>query len=77
VADYFQALGVPRTATRVDVRRAHAALLQTFSDEALGETVRDTMAPQLRELRYALSEAARVLSDDALRTTYLAHLEPP
>ncbi len=74
-ADYFALLGLRRNASRSDVRRAYAELDQTFDDEVLELETRGTMEPQLRELRAALEEAYAILSDDALRSAYLAHLE--
>ncbi|MCA9710740.1 MAG: DUF4388 domain-containing protein, partial [Myxococcales bacterium] len=73
--DYFAMLGVPRDASRIDVRRAHAELRRTFADEHLEARTVATLAPQLRELRDLLDEAREVLMDESLRSAYLAHLE--
>jgi CheY-like chemotaxis protein len=74
-SDYFELLGLPRDANRLEVRRAHAELLRTFSDDHLEPETRRTSSSDLAELRAALDEARLVLVDDALRIAYLAHLE--
>jgi hypothetical protein len=76
-ADYFALLGLPRDACRLDVRRAHVDLLRVFAPEALEPRTRDRFADELAELRAALDEARDVLSDDAMRSAYLAHLREP
>ena len=75
--DYFQVLDLPRSACRVDVRRAHADLRRSFADEQLEPTVRDSMGAEIEELRDLVDEARDVLIDEALRSAYLAHLEEP
>lgn len=76
-ADYFALLGLPRDATRADVRVAWADLDRTFGDERLEPATRIEMAGELVELRAALAEAKDVLSHDLLRNAYLAQLEEP
>lgn len=76
-SDYFSLLGLDFDASRVDVRRAHAELSQTFREENLEPRILEEMADELVELRTALDDALRILSDDALRNAYLAHLEEP
>lgn len=76
-ADYFEILGLPRDACRVDVTRAHAEVASTFDDENLEPRTRTEMGIELAELRAALAEARDVLMDDGLRGAYLAHLEEP
>jgi hypothetical protein len=75
--EYFAALGLPRDAARLDVRRAHAELHRTFADANLEPTVRQQLRGQLEELRDLLDEARDVLADEGLRSAYLAHLEEP
>jgi DNA-binding response OmpR family regulator len=75
--EYFAALGLPRDAARLDVRRAHAELHRTFADANLEPTVRQQLRGQLEELRDLLDEARDVLADEGLRSAYLAHLEQP
>jgi CheY-like chemotaxis protein len=76
-ADYFALLGLPRDACRLDVRRAHLDLARVFAPDALEPRTRDRFADELAELRAALDEARDVLSDDAMRSAYLAHLREP
>lgn len=76
-ADYFAALGLPRDAARLDVRRAHAELRRTFDDAHLEPAVRERLAAELSELRELLDEARDVLMDDSMRSVYLAYLEEP
>jgi hypothetical protein len=76
-ADYFAFLGIPREATRSEVREAADALLRTFADDALDAESRARTTAELFELRAALSEAREILMDDALRSAYLAHLGDP
>lgn len=75
--DYFELLGVPRTAHRVEIQRAHRTLARTFAPEQLADGVAAAWADALEEIRAALREACELLSDDALRAAYLAHLEAP
>ncbi|MCH9683772.1 MAG: hypothetical protein K0V04_20235 [Deltaproteobacteria bacterium] len=74
-ADYFEVLGLSHDAERVEVRRAHAQLHETFADDSLEPAVRESMQGQVQELRDLLDEARDVLDDDGLRSAYLAHLE--
>ncbi len=76
-ADYFELLGLGRDATRGEVRRAHVELSSTFRDEVLEEGTLDRYARELDELRAALEEARDILTDDAMRSAYLAHLGDP
>jgi DNA-binding response OmpR family regulator len=73
--DYFAALGLPRDAARLDVRRAHAELHRTFADAHLEPSVCTQLRAELEELRDLLDEARDVLVDEGLRSAYLAHLE--
>lgn len=74
-ADYFALLGLPRDATRSDVRVAWADLDRTFGETRLETSTRIELAAELTELRAALAEARDVLSHDLLRNAYLAQLE--
>lgn len=76
-ADYFELLGVGRDAARSEIRQAHHDLAESFADEALEHESRRRHARELRELRAALDEARDILSDDAMRSAYLAHLGDP
>jgi hypothetical protein len=76
-ADYFALLGVPRDASRGEIRRAHAALRATFASHQVEAETRGTYARELEELQAALDDARDVLVDDAVRSAYLAHLGEP
>lgn len=76
-ADYFALLGLERDASRADVRRAFAELSATFADQNLEPATRETLERELGELRSGLAEARDVLTDDAIRSAYLAHLGEP
>lgn len=75
--DYFAALGLPRDAERLEVRHAHAEVSRTFADAELEPSVRRDMRAELEELRDLLDEARDVLSDDGLRSAYLAYQDEP
>lgn len=75
--DYFEMLGVERDATSAQIRRAHEALAEVFSDARLERQTRESLVAELDELRAALDEAREILEDDAVRSAYLAHLESP
>ncbi|MCX4241312.1 DUF4388 domain-containing protein [Paraliomyxa miuraensis] len=75
--DYFAALGLPRDAEALEVRRAHADVSRTFADPELPPAVRTELRAELDELRDLLDEARDVLVDEGLRSAYLAYLEEP
>lgn len=72
--DYFALLGLPRGASRAEVRRAHADLTATFR-EGLEPASRVELAEELAELVAALDEARDVLTDEALYCAYVGQLE--
>jgi hypothetical protein len=72
--DYFQVLGVPRTATPHEVRRAHQALMREFAPAALDPVLAHELAPELRAIRVVLDEAVRVLGEARLRERYQTRL---
>lgn len=74
--DYFALLGLPRDATRAEVRRAYTDLSATFRDGLEPES-RAELAEELAELHAALDEAREVLTDEALHSAYLAQLGEP
>jgi len=74
--NYFALLGLGADARPMDVRRAFHELSQTFQPSAIEPAVRSRRADDLVELRAALTEAMEVLSDEVLRSAYLAHFEP-
>ena len=74
--NYFALLGLGADARPMEVRRAFHELSQTFQPSAIEPAVRSRRADDLVELRAALMEAMEVLSDEVLRSAYLAHFEP-
>jgi hypothetical protein len=72
--DYFQVLGVPRSATAHEVRRAHQALMREFAPAALDPVLATELAPELRAIRVVLDEAVRVLGEARLRERYQTRL---
>lgn len=76
-ADYFAVLGVPRDASKSEIRQAFRELEETFSDQSLETEVLRDRSLDVAELRFALQEAVHILLDDALRSAYLAHLGDP
>jgi len=73
-ADYFQVLGVPRTASAHEVRRAHQALMRELAPAALDPVLAVELAPELRAIRTVLDEAVRVLGQPRLRERYQTRL---
>jgi hypothetical protein len=73
-ADYFALLGVRRDATGFEIRRAYQAARRDFAPDGFPTDLRRELARELEEIGVVLDEAFRVLRDDRLRQTYLAHL---
>ena len=82
IANHYEVLGVPRGATRVEIRRAYLSLARTYHPDHqpgdLGPAGGGADEPGSRIL--AINEAWRVLGDARLRRTYdreLARHDPP
>jgi hypothetical protein len=73
-ADYFALLGVRRDATTFEIRRAYQSARRDFAVDSFPTDLRRELAQELDDIANVLDEAFRVLRDDRLRTTYLAHL---
>ena len=73
-ADYFQVLGVPRSASTHEVRRAHQALMRELAPAALDPVLAAELSPELGAIRAVLDEALRVLGEPALRERYQTQL---
>jgi hypothetical protein len=73
-ADYFALLGVRRDATAFEIRRAYQSARRDFAVDSFPNDLRRELAQELDDIANVLDEAFRVLRDDRLRTTYLAHL---
>jgi hypothetical protein len=76
-ADYFQILGIDRDASAAEVARAHRQLSREMNPQWLAPEVAGTLAREIEVVREVLDEAARILTDDALRRSYREHLGPP
>jgi curved DNA-binding protein CbpA len=74
-ADYFAILGLARGATPDAARHAADRLLALLSAEALGDPPPDEVTAKLAEIREVIGEARAVLTDEVLRTAYLAGLD--
>ena len=73
-ADYFALLGVRRDATNFEIRRAYQSARRDFASDCFPTDLRRELAQELDDIANVLDEAFRVLRDDRLRVTYLAHL---
>jgi hypothetical protein len=73
-ADYFALLGVRRDATAFEIRRAYQSARRDFALDSFPNDLRRELAQELDDIANVLDEAYRVLRDDRLRVTYLAHL---
>jgi hypothetical protein len=70
--DYFQVLGVSRSANAHEVRRAHQALMRELAPGALDPALAAELGAELRAIRAVLDEALRVLGEGPLRARYEA-----
>ncbi len=73
-ADYFALLGVRRDATTFEIRRAYQSARRDFAVDSFPADLRRELAQELDDIANVLDEAFRVLREDRLRVTYLAHL---
>jgi hypothetical protein len=72
--DYFEVLGVARDVTAAELRRAHERITRELAPEAIDAELTAELGARLAALREVVAEALRVLTDDRLRSRYLAHL---
>lgn len=77
--DYFQILGLPRDAGTDEIRRAHQMLSEGLAPGSLHPAVAADLEREIRDIRFVLDEATRLLSDEDLRRAYREHLpaQPP
>ncbi len=77
--DWFQVLGVPRTATSYEIRRAFLESRRAFEPSRLLSAATADLADDVQLVVQVLEEAYDVLRDEARRTRYLKALEasPP
>jgi len=78
--DYFEVLGLPRTCSGEEARRAAEALADEvahdFAEVAEDPSLTLTLAPLIADVRQVLLDARDVLGDDASRTAYRQGLGP-
>ncbi|MEZ4270661.1 MAG: DUF4388 domain-containing protein [Myxococcota bacterium] len=72
--DYFQILGVSRTATPYEIDRAYEHNLKEFSPQRFSEKVRRELTGELLEIEGVLQDARQVLLNEHLRESYARHL---
>ena len=72
--DYFEVLGVARDASDTELRRAHEQITRELAPEAIDDELSAELGDRLDAMREVVAEALRVLSNDSLRSRYLAHL---
>jgi hypothetical protein len=73
-ADYFAILGISRAAGGEEVQRAFERLSAEFDALKYAGHPDANVHHRVREIQAALSEAAHVLRDDRLRSSYSRHL---
>lgn len=73
--DYFALLGVPRTATSYDVRRAYLDLRQAFDPARLLTPRLADLSDDVRKIANVLEEAYEILHDGARRERYRRAIE--
>jgi CheY-like chemotaxis protein len=72
--DYFEVLGVGRDATDEELRHAHERIARELAPEAIDAALSAELGDRLDAMREVVAEALRVLTNDRLRSRYLAHL---
>ncbi len=71
-SDLFERLGVPRAATRDQVKAAYFQLAKQLHPDRFGSPALADLGAQVKDLFSALNEAYEVLSDDRKRGEYVA-----
>jgi len=74
--DLFERLGLPRSATREEVKSAYFQLAKKLHPDRFSSPALADAAPQVKDLFAAVNEAYEVLSDDRRRIDYLARSRP-
>ena len=73
--DYFAVLGVPRTATGYEIRRAFVSLRRTFDPARLLTPSLLDLADDVRKIVMVLEESYEILGDSARRDRYRRAIE--
>jgi curved DNA-binding protein CbpA len=73
--DYFALLGVPRSATGYDIRRAYVGLRREFEPSRILTAQTVDLRDDVDEIVEVLEEAFEVLSDEPRRERYRRALE--
>ncbi|MBC7794953.1 MAG: hypothetical protein H7Z43_14705, partial [Clostridia bacterium] len=73
-ADYFQVLGVARSATAYEVDLAFDRIARELAPGRLSPSLRNGMQPELSEIERVLEDARDVLRDSRTRDAYARHL---
>jgi hypothetical protein len=68
--DYFQILGVARSADRAEVRRAYERRSRELGPDGCGPELVSELSAEIEAIREAIGEALRILGDDELRSRY-------
>jgi hypothetical protein len=68
--DYFAVLGVPKSATSYEVRRAFTELRRVFDPDRILTPTNADLAPSIRKIVTVLEEAYDILRDSARRERY-------
>lgn len=71
-SDFFERLGLPRDATRDQVKASYIQLAKQFHPDRFASPSLADLAPQVKDLFSAVNEAYELLSDDRKRTAYAA-----
>ncbi|MFO0662160.1 MAG: DnaJ domain-containing protein [Polyangiaceae bacterium] len=75
--DYFSILGVPRTATPYEIRRAYTALRRAFEPSRVLSPTTTDLAESLKLILEVLDEAFEILRDPTRRERYRRAIESP
>jgi hypothetical protein len=73
-ADYFTLLGVRRTASSFEIRRAYESARRDYASDSFPSEVRDELQAEIAEINQLIEEAYQVLRSDELRSSYREHL---
>jgi hypothetical protein len=72
--DYFEVLGVARDATAEELRHAHERIAHELAPETIDAALSAELGDRLDAMREVVAEALRVLTNERLRSRYVAYL---